>query len=119
MSIALRSDGDGGAGCESSGRQVEPAGLSSFLVDRAAIRWGWRRGLREQREAGGACGTLFFSGWEEEWTGEVRMARGAAGCRGSAGRELAWRAGLQAGLSGGGRRVSAVLARALDCVRGA
>ena len=30
-------------------------------VDRAPIRWGWRRGLREQREAGEACGTLFFS----------------------------------------------------------
>eukprot|EP01043_Picozoa_sp_COSAG02_P039275 COSAG02_NODE_3090_length_7388_cov_7.725614_6_plen_110_part_00 len=54
--------------------ETEPLTERLDCVDRAPIRWGWRRGLREQREAGGACGTLFFSGSEEEWTGEARMA---------------------------------------------
>jgi len=41
--------------------ETEPLTERLDCVDRAPIRWGWRRGLREQREAGGACGTLFFS----------------------------------------------------------
>ena len=39
MSVALRSDGDGGAGCESSGRQAEPAGtITNEAIDKDDLK---------------------------------------------------------------------------------